>query len=373
MNLNDENKRLIDGYIDEVSVNLPKKMRGEIAIEIRSLIIDALEDRIEGDDVDEDALISILRELGSPVAMAGSYHPHNYVIGPQMYAPFWMTVRWTFILITIFYFLGFFLSVGQAPQSLASIGTTLWELLSGYWDSALTTFAIIFLVFILLERTIPQGDWVGQLKAWGAISQIPFLRGVFGRSNAGEWDPKALAATPKSERVKRGETIFEFVLIILVAILFNFFPHKVGAFGILNGEPWFLPMLSPVFSSYISWWNLYWLLALGLNFSTLWIGRWTRTTRWVELGLMIFSGVLVYWILTGPSILGLTPEFLTLNSTTPSAINLAKDTLLPVLSVVFRVFLILHLIGKCIQVAVKLFRLLGRPPVLTFTPNKGSS
>ena len=178
--------------------------------------------------------------------------------------------------------------------------------------------------------------------------------------------------TPKSERIKRGGTIFEFVLIILVVILFNFFPHKVGAFGILNGEPWFLPMLSPVFSGYLPWWNLYWLLALGLNFSTLWMGRWTRPTRWVELGLMIFSGVLVYWILTGPSILGLTPEYLALNTTTPGAINLAEETLLPILSTVFRVLLTLHLVSKSIHVAVKLFRLLGRPPVLTFTPGKGS-
>lgn len=372
MNLNNEEKLLMDGYIDEVSINLPKKMRAEIAAEIRSLILDALEDRAESEETN-DALLTVLRELGSPVEMASSYYPYNYVIGPQMYAPFWLTVRWTFVIMTIFYLLGFILSWKDAFQSLPTFGTTIWELISGYWDSALTTFAIIFLVFILLERTIPKADWVGQLKTRGALSKIPLVGRILGHTHTGDWDPTTLVTTPKSERVKRGGTIFEFVLIILVVILFNFYPHKVGAYGILNGEPWYLPLLSPAFSSYLPWWNLYWLLALGLNFSLLRIGRWTPAIRWVELGLLIFSGVLVYWVITGPPILGLTPEYLALNNTTPNAIRLAEETLLPILTTVLRILLTLHLIGKSIHAAVKLFRLLGRPPVLTFTPKKGSS
>jgi len=150
-----------------VNVNLPGKIRDDIATEIRSLIMDALEDRAGEAEIDEQTVLTVLKELGSPVEMAGSYHAHNYVIGPQMYAPFWMTLRWTFILMTCFYFFGFILSWGEATQSLAAFGNILWELVSGYWDSALRTFAIIFLVFIILERTIPEPDWVSQLRVWG--------------------------------------------------------------------------------------------------------------------------------------------------------------------------------------------------------------
>jgi len=88
---------------------------------------------------------------------------------------------------------------------------------------------------------------------------------------------------------------------------------------------------------------------------------------------LIFSGVLVYWIITGPPILGLTPEYLALNNTAPNAIRLAEETLLPILTTLMRVLLTLHLVAKSIHAAVKLFRLLGRPPVVTFTPNKRSS
>ncbi len=110
------------------------------------------------------------------------------------------------------------------------------------------------------------------------------------------------------------EQIFELVIIILIAILFNFYPHRVGANGIINGKPWYMPLLAPVFSTYLPWWNLYWLLVIGMNFVLLKIGRWTRTTHWIEFSLMIFSGILVYWILTGPSILGVTPEYLAITT-----------------------------------------------------------
>jgi hypothetical protein len=364
MNLDSESKTLIDGYIDEVSVNLPKKMRPEIGVEIYSAIMDALEDRSPDDDPDESAVLEVLKELGSPISVANSYHPHNYVIGPKLYAPFWMTIRGSLLFMGFFYLLGFILSWSGASNSIEAIGNILWELVSGFWKNALQTFAVIFLVFILLDRTIPESDWVGQLKAWGAISNIPFLRGIFGRSNAGEWDPSIWKSTPKSEWIKKGETIFEIMFIILITVLFNLFPHKVGAYGIYNGEPWFVPLLAPTFKTFLPWWNLYWFLTLGLNFSMLIIGRWTRGTRWAEVGLMALSWIIIYWMLTGPAVLGLSPAYLATTTTSNAEIQLVEETILPILTTVFKASLVLHLIVKGITGIYKAFQLLGRPPVL---------
>jgi hypothetical protein len=88
---------------------------------------------------------------------------------------------------------------------------------------------------------------------------------------------------------------------------------------------------------------------------------------------MIFSGILVYWILTGSSILGLTPEYLAFNNAGPEAIQLAEETLLPILLTLLKIFLILHLVVKGIKIVNKLFRLLGRPPVLAFGSRNGST
>jgi len=109
-----------------------------------------------------------------------------------------------------------------------------------------------------------------------------------------------------------------------VLALFNFFPHKVGSFGILNGETWFIPLLAPTFSVYLLWWNLYWLLILGLKSVLLFRERWDGLLRWVELGLMVLSGFLVFWMLKGPPVIGLTPKYLILNETSAEAIRVAE-------------------------------------------------
>ena len=113
MNLSSESQILVDGYIDEVKVNLPNKIRSDIAVEIHSLIMDTLEDVVEDGEVDEQIVLKVLKELGSPIEIAGEYNPHNYVIGPRLYAPFWMTIRWTFILMTFFYLVSY--SPGEKP------------------------------------------------------------------------------------------------------------------------------------------------------------------------------------------------------------------------------------------------------------------
>jgi hypothetical protein len=376
MKLTNEAKYLIDGYIDEVCVNLPKKKRADIAVEIRSLIMDALEDRLPADqpEIEEHTVLEALKEFGPPLEMASSYHAHNYVIGPQMYAPFWMTVRGTLLVMGFFYLLGLILSWGDATQSLASFIANLWDLIWQFVRNALQNLSIIFLLFIILERILPEQDWVAQLVVWGAISNIPFIRQMFGRTSAQAWDPQVLVTTQKSERVKRGETIFEIVVILVVAVIFNFFPQKVGPYGIVSDRgPWFVPLLAPTFGVYLPWWNFYWLLTLGLNFVLLARGWWNDTLRWAHLGLLVFSGALVYWMLKGPAIIGLTPEYLTINNTSAEAIQIAKETLIPTLMTIFRIVLILHLVVKVPTAVLKFFKQLGRPPIFTWKPTDSST
>lgn len=371
MNLPPDCKILVDGYIDEVCVNLPRKKRADIAVEIHSLILDALEARCQDLGVvpDEEMILSILQDFGSPIEMAGNYYPHNYVIGPQLYVPFWMTVRGVLLFMGFFYVLAFFLSWGEATQSFNAFLDTVWGLSLSFFKDTLRNFSIIFLIFIILDRVIPDQDWITQLKVWGSISNIPFLRDLFGRTVTGEWDPTTLAATPKPEPVKRGGTIFEMVIIILVAILFNFVPHKVGVYGVITQSgPWFVPLLAPTFGIYLPWWNLYWLLALALNFILLVRGRWNKLLRWVELGLMVFSGFLVYWMLKGPAVIGLTPDYLILNQTSAEAIRIAEETIIPIMTTILAVVFVLHLVIKIPHVFIKMMRLLGKPPILTWKP-----
>jgi hypothetical protein len=306
----------------------------------------------------------VLKDLGAPLEMASAYQARNYVIGPQMYAPFVMTVRGMLLVMGFFYVMGFFLSWGEATQSFSAFWDTIWGLVVSFIEDALRNVSVIFVIFIILERIIPEQDWIGQLKAWGWISTSPLLRQLFGRTAAGEWESQRTDTTPKSEGVARRETIFEMAIILLVMVVFNFLPHKIGIFGIFNGDPWFAPLLAPIFNVYLPWWNIYWLLVLALNFVLLHQGYWTTFTRWAHLGLMVFSGLIVFAMLLGPPVLGTNPEYVDPTRMSAEALRFTADDLLPVLTSIFKIILILHLVIKVPSVIYKAIRLIRVPAAL---------
>lgn len=95
MKLKGECQYLVDRYVDEVSLRLPRRGRTDIAAEIRSLILAALEDRAEqaGQPPDESLTLEVLKALGPPQHMAASYQPAQYLIGPKTYPSFLMTLQ----------------------------------------------------------------------------------------------------------------------------------------------------------------------------------------------------------------------------------------------------------------------------------------
>ena len=87
--------KLIDIYISEVGKHLPRKSRLDIQEEIRSALQDLLEDRSQqsGRPIDDDLIVEVLKEYGSPEKVAASYLPERYLIGPQLFPAFLKTVQ----------------------------------------------------------------------------------------------------------------------------------------------------------------------------------------------------------------------------------------------------------------------------------------
>ena len=169
--------------------------------------------------------------------------------------------------------------------------------------------------------------------------------------------------------MKRSSLIFEMGFIALVMILFNLFPHNVGVYGFISGVgSWFMPILAPTFGAYLLGWNIYWILTLGLDFVLLAAARWTRLSRWLALALQLFSGIIVYGMLVGVPVLGLTPEYLLLHNTSAEAIRLTEEALLPILITLFNLGLTLHLIVKFVRIIINLYRLLFKNPVEAWNP-----
>ena len=90
---------LIERYVYEVGRQLPRKNRADIQVELKSTLVDTLEDRVAGEPTQEDE-IELLKEFGPPQKVAASYWPQGqYLIGPNLFPLFRMVVA---IVLTVF-------------------------------------------------------------------------------------------------------------------------------------------------------------------------------------------------------------------------------------------------------------------------------
>jgi hypothetical protein len=142
---------LIERYVREVARRLPAKQRADVVRELRSSLLDALDDRFGPDATWAQAAI-LLRENGSPKQVAASYRPEDlYLIGPEWYPAFSLVLR---IVLTAFsgaLVLASALAVVTRPAS--EVGGVLLSLVNGIVHGGVIAFAIVTAIFHLLQRT----------------------------------------------------------------------------------------------------------------------------------------------------------------------------------------------------------------------------
>ena len=72
------NTELFDRYVHQVGRRLPKSQRADVEQELNSLLLDALEERAEGQESEpEEAQVAVLQEFGPPAEMAARYRSPN--------------------------------------------------------------------------------------------------------------------------------------------------------------------------------------------------------------------------------------------------------------------------------------------------------
>jgi hypothetical protein len=80
MNAND----VIESYVTDVALQLPRKQRNDVAFELRALIDEGLQDKAEaaGRDADAAMAIEFVRAFGRPEEVAARYRPTLTIIDP---------------------------------------------------------------------------------------------------------------------------------------------------------------------------------------------------------------------------------------------------------------------------------------------------
>ena len=161
MNAND----VIESYVADVAVQLPRRQRNDVAFELRALIDEGLQDKAEaaGRDVDAAMAIEFLRAFGRPAEVAARYRPALTIIDPADGRSF---LRATVIGLAIIWSAGLLVSLQQPIDS----GWDLLQAVGRWWGSIV----------------IPSLWWPGVLVTWFAAAAWSRRR----RPQASQWKPR---------------------------------------------------------------------------------------------------------------------------------------------------------------------------------------
>jgi hypothetical protein len=249
-----------------------------VAQELRTLIEDKLEDRAQALAKPADPALAayVLHEIGEPGEVARRYEPSpQYLVGPRFYPAF---VRITKIVLPALagaLLLATVVGTIHSPQGAASLlSPKTWLRFAGlYFQVAITLFGAAVLLLAIIERTS-----LGTRLA-----------------PSGDWDVRDLPEVPQAEadRVRPVTLVVGICLLALFGIVLNLFPGSLGVAMVSDERTTFLPISD--FGVYLpmALVNVWLGLSLALRFVVLHQRRWTRATRWAQVGVGLLSVALL--------------------------------------------------------------------------------
>ena len=321
---------LIDKYVAEVGKQLPRKNRADIEAEIRSTLEDMLEEQTQGaGPADEATVMGVLKEYGAPGKVAAKYKLHQFLIGPRLYTIFEKVLRIVLAVVFGASLIGLGTSLAQTgltgPEFVAAIGK--W--IGGLFTGLIAGFGNIVLVFALIERTRAADEFEKEVS---------------------EWDPKELQREQDPDEVDKADHVATIIFSTLALAVFNLYPNLLSVRFYSAGASVTIPILTPVFFSFLPWINL--MAVLQIIFSSFMLRQkyWQPWARILDILLHLAGMALAVIILRTPGITNITPESLASMGIVDAADELAKlynalpDLLILIIVVATAVAVIRHLI-----------------------------
>jgi hypothetical protein len=322
-----EANELIDRYVHEVGQHLPGKTRADIEMELRSLLLDMLDEQSDGQPTPKMAA-AMLRDFGHPQAIAAQYRPEEFLIGPTLFPIYKSVITITLSIIGILHLIGLGFMLWQSGGT-EFVDQSLTFIFS-FFRASIISLGIMTLVFAAIERTTGEALTAPkQAKTWD-----PF-----------ELPPVKEPADADRDHVARAEMVVGILFLLAFVIWLNFFPdwvggvdfgdNELGIFALLTAES---VRLIPLFSAAL-------LLEVVLKTAVVLQGRWYRSTRWLELLVDAFGLYVMYRFFI-----------------------LATIVVVPFFNVIAKIVIAIILIVGFVELVVKLFRLLGKPvkmPILS--------
>lgn len=283
---------LLDAYVTEVGKHLSRKNRADITAEIRSTLDDMIEERNHGKSPADDQLVmDLLKEYGSPKKIASTYRTNQYLIGPRLFPVFEIVTRIVLIVLVS-------VSLAGLGVSLAKTGLTSLEVLSraGKWFSGLfgaVTAAVgnIVIVFAVIERTRAAKEF--ELEYQQEID---------------DWNPSELTVAPDPSKTYISESIVTIIFTFLFLVILNVYPEAIAVYNNRDGVWTSMPFLTEKFFRFAAWINIMGALQVCFNSFMLSQKKWKPGTRALGLATDIAGAALAVVILSTPGIFSISAK-----------------------------------------------------------------
>ncbi len=287
--------KYIDLYLQEIERRLPLRNREDILKEIRSTLMDMIDDQNPAPDQapDEEMVKSVLKEFGSPRKVAQRYNKHNYLIGPNLFPTYLQVLKVVLIIASGFSVLGLVIAIVSQTSVDSSMFEAIGESIAGLFSSLFTAFGIVTLSFAGIERTSPE-QWKVKIES--------------------EWQPEDLLKEKDRKRVKITEIAFEITFTLIFIVVINSFLDRIGIYFLSDGRWVSEPIFNENFLRYIPWITTNAVLGILLDLYLIRKGYWDAAATIGKVFINALSIALSFVILTGP-------DFITINASALQGLN----------------------------------------------------
>jgi hypothetical protein len=215
MKLSNEAQVLLERYLLGVKRNLPGKKGKDITEEVRSYLLDSLEEQYpKAAQVSEKQLLNVLEKHGSPRKLAAQYSPRQYLIGPRFFSVYLLVLK--IVVPVVVGALTLALVIGALAGNQLSGKFPALEYLSTLWNGAFMSAAFVTLVFAIMERlnTDRKVEELEEMDKFD-VNNLPQL-------------------SDTKKQPSKGETIFEMVAGVVGLAFFTYILNSGGTLPIVS-------------------------------------------------------------------------------------------------------------------------------------------
>jgi len=269
---------LIGRYVYKVGQNLAAERREDVTRELLSSINDRVDDEHAPGETREDTALRVLREMGTPAAVAANYgYEPGLLIGARSLPAFSKLAKILPSVMALLFVLRFLLSLTVMPEDWTSAFSpeNLGRWFLQYVETVLLNLGGLVVTFIVLER-LSKGR----------------------RHTATAFDPAKLPPVPNEQgyqKVRAGWIVVKIYALAALITLINLQPDWIVPMGSGPGShrSQFIPIWVLAFHFPKLLFSLWLAGHIVLKTELLREGHWTSNTRWAQIGLHAF-GVAVF-------------------------------------------------------------------------------